>query len=41
MKTKRVKKKAFRVYFSAMTACCQKVAEKANIREATTAGIVD
>jgi len=35
-----VKKKAFRVYFSAITACSQKVVEKANIREATVAGII-
>ncbi|MEK9150290.1 MAG: hypothetical protein AAB267_09655 [Candidatus Desantisbacteria bacterium] len=33
-----MKKKAFKVYFSAITACSQKVGEKARINEATIAG---
>jgi hypothetical protein len=41
MKIKRLKKNAFIVYFSAITACSQKVKENANIREATIGGIIE
>jgi hypothetical protein len=40
MKIISVANRAFSVYFSAITACCQKVVAKASINAPTIAGII-
>jgi hypothetical protein len=39
IKISKPRKNAFKVYFSAITACCQKILDEAKLKDATIAGI--